>query len=130
VLRGLHFQEPNGQGKLVSALEGEVLDVAVDVRRGSPSFGKWVAVSLSADRGQQLYIPPGFAHGFAVRSEYATIAYKCTAYYDPANERTVRWDDPALGIDWRVSAPVLSARDAAARPLAAFGDDELPRYQA
>ncbi len=100
VLRGLHLQNPGAQGKLVFVGQGEVLDVAVDVRRGSPHFGRYVAVKLSAAEGNQLYIPPGFAHGFAVLSETALFSYKCTDFYNPASEITVRWDDPDIGIPW------------------------------
>jgi dTDP-4-dehydrorhamnose 3,5-epimerase len=129
VLRGLHLQFPNPQGKLVAAIAGAVLDVAVDVRRGSPTFGRWASVELTAENGVQLWIPPGFAHGFVVLSDAASFAYKCTAPYSPADELTVRWDDPALGIDWRVAAPVLSEKDAAAPPLAAIPPERLPTYE-
>lgn len=128
VLRGLHLQQPNPQGKLVATVEGAVLDVAVDVRRGSPTFGRWAAIELTAENGAQLWIPPGFAHGFVVLSERASFAYKCTAPYSPADELTVRWDDPALGIDWRVAAPVLSDKDAAAPTLAEIPPERLPAY--
>jgi dTDP-4-dehydrorhamnose 3,5-epimerase len=129
VLRGLHFQWPQrAQGKLVSVLQGSVWDVAVDVRRGSPTFGRWVGVELSAATPQQLWVPPGFAHGFVVLSETALCAYKCTDYYSPADEQCVRWDDPALGIPWPVQSPMLSAKDAAARPLGEFAQDLLPGY--
>jgi dTDP-4-dehydrorhamnose 3,5-epimerase len=112
VLRGLHYQIDNAQGKLVRVTAGEVLDVAVDIRRSSPNFGKWVAVTLSAQNSRQLWIPPGFAHGFLVKSEFAEFLYKTTDYYDPASERSIRWDDPALGIDWQLTeAPQLSAKD-------------------
>lgn len=114
IVRGLHFQNPSAQGKLVSALQGEVWDVAVDLRRGSPTFGQWHAVSLSAENKLQFFIPPGFAHGFAVLSETALFHYKCTDYYSPKDELAIRWNDPALGIRWPVADPVLSARDAQA----------------
>ena len=117
-LRGLHFQEPAPQGKLVQVLRGAVWDVAVDVRRGSPHFGSWVGVELMEDVPRQLWIPPGFAHGFCVLSESADFFYKCTAFYTPSAERAVRWDDPALGIRWPVQTPLLSAKDAAAPLLA------------
>lgn len=117
-LRGLHFQEPAGQGKLVQVLRGAVWDVAVDVRRGSPTFGAWVGMELNEDTRQQLWIPAGFAHGFCVLSESADFFYKCTAFYTPAAERAVRWDDPALGIRWPVQAPLLSPKDATAPLLA------------
>ena len=128
VLRGLHLQYPNPQGKLVTVVEGAVLDVAVDVRRGSPTFGRSAAIELTAENAEQLWIPPGFAHGFVVLSETALFAYKCTAAYSAADELTVRWDDPALGIDWRVAAPVLSDKDAAAPTLAGIAPERLPPY--
>ena len=130
VLRGLHLQNPNQQGKLVTVLDGAVLDVAVDVRRGSPTFGRWAAVELTVENAVQLWIPPGFAHGFVVLSARATFAYKCTTPYSPADELTVRWDDPALGIDWRVRSPVLSDKDAAAPTLAEIPPERLPTYAA
>ena len=117
-LRGLHFQEPRAQGKLVLVLRGAVWDVAVDVRRGSPRFGRWVGLELSEENRRQLWIPPGFAHGFCVLSETADFFYKCTALYAPETERAVRWDDPALAIRWPVAAPLLSAKDRAAPTLA------------
>lgn len=115
VLRGLHYQLENTQGKLVRVTAGEVLDVAVDIRRSSPHFGKWVAVRLSADNHRQLWVPEGFAHGFVVLSEFAEFLYKTTDYYTPSAERSIRWDDPDLGIDWQLDeAPKLSGKDAAA----------------
>jgi dTDP-4-dehydrorhamnose 3,5-epimerase len=111
-LRGLHFQNPNGQGKLVSVLEGEVFDVAVDLRRSSPTFGKWHGLSLSAANKRQFFIPAGFAHGFLVLSETAMFHYKCTDYYSPKDEMTLRWDDPDLGITWPLEEPTLSEKDA------------------
>ena len=112
VLRGLHYQLEHTQGKLVRVTAGEVLDVAVDIRRSSPHFGKWVAVRLSAENHRQLWVPEGFAHGFVVLSEFAEFLYKTTNYYDPSSERSIRWDDPALGIDWQLDeAPKLSAKD-------------------
>ncbi|WP_342374624.1 dTDP-4-dehydrorhamnose 3,5-epimerase [Myxococcus stipitatus] len=110
-LRGLHFQEPQGQGKLVQVLSGRVYDVAVDVRRGSPTFGKWAAVELSAENRRQLWIPPGFAHGFCVTSESADFHYKCTTLYAPETERCIAWNDPDLGIPWPVSEPLMSPKD-------------------
>jgi dTDP-4-dehydrorhamnose 3,5-epimerase len=121
VLRGLHYQlPPHAQGKLVRVTQGAVFDVAVDMRRGSPSFGRWVGVELSGQNHRQLWLPPGLAHGFLVTSDSADFLYKTTAYYAPEAERCVRWDDPSIGIDWPAlgSAPVLSAKDAAAPPLA------------
>ena len=128
VLRGLHYQLPNPQGKLVSVLEGEVYDVAVDIRRGSPTFGKWAAVVLSAANQRQFWIPPGFAHGFAVTSEFALFQYFCSTPYDAAADKGIRWDDPALAIDWPVAAPELSAKDRAAPLLAEVPTDRLPVY--
>ena len=121
VLRGLHFQlEPHAQGKLVRVVQGAVFDVAVDIRRGSPTYGQWVGVELSATNRQQLWLPPGMAHGFLVLSEHADFLYKTTAYYAPEAERCIAWNDPAIGIAWPDvgSAPQLSARDAAAPGLA------------
>ena len=117
VLRGLHYQlPPHAQGKLVRVVSGAVFDVAVDMRRSSPRFGQWVGTELSAENQRQLWVPPGFAHGFLVLSERADFLYKTTVYYAPESEAAVRWDDPALGIAWPLngSAPVLSAKDAAA----------------
>ena len=127
-LRGLHFQEPQPQGKLVQCLAGSVWDVAVDVRKGSPTFGKWVGVELSAENRRQLWVPEGFAHGFCVLSETADFFYKCTALYAPQNERSIAWDDPALGIPWPVKEPRLSPKDAAAPRLA--DAPVLPAYGA
>jgi dTDP-4-dehydrorhamnose 3,5-epimerase len=112
VLRGLHFQRaPHAQGKLVSVMSGEVFDVAVDIRVGSPTYGKWVGAYLSADNGHQLWIPEGFAHGFCVTSDSATLSYKVTAFYDGPSDGGVRWNDPGIGIDWPVSSPALSPKD-------------------
>ncbi len=127
VLRGLHLQNPRGQGKLVSVLHGSVYDVAVDVRLGSPTFGQHVGCELTEENGRQLYIPPGFAHGFVVTSATATFLYKCTDYYAPEAELSVRWDDPDLGIRWPVDAPVLSEKDAAAPRLRDVPEKRLPR---
>ena len=120
VLRGLHYQlPPMAQDKLVRVVAGEVLDVAVDARRGSNTFGKWAAVRLSAENKRLLWVPAGFAHGFLVLSESADVQYKVTEYYSPQHERSIRWDDPAVGIDWGLQgAPLLSAKDAAAGLLA------------
>lgn len=130
VLRGLHFQQPTPQAKLVSAVAGVILDVAVDVRVGSPSFGRSVSIALAAGDAQQLYVPPGFAHGFLVLSDEAVVHYKCTAFYAPASERTLLWSDPALRIDWPTAAPILSPKDAAGQRLADFAEEQLPRYEA
>jgi dTDP-4-dehydrorhamnose 3,5-epimerase len=113
-LRGLHFQIEQAQGKLVRVVSGEVFDVAVDMRRSSPNFGKWVGEILSADNKHQLWVPPGFAHGFLVLSDTAMFEYKCTDYYAPEFERSVRWDDPEIGINWPLEKgeqPVLSPKD-------------------
>lgn len=130
VLRGLHYQWPNPQGKLVSVLEGEAYDVAVDIRRGSPTFGRWTAVVLSAENKRQFWIPEGFAHGFAVLSERAIFSYLCTAQYDKAADAGVRWDDAAIGIDWPIDSPLLSEKDGKAPFLADVAEDRLPIYVA
>jgi dTDP-4-dehydrorhamnose 3,5-epimerase len=112
VLRGLHYQLEHTQGKLVRVTAGEVLDVAVDIRRSSPNFGKWATVLLSAENNRQLWVPEGFAHGFVVLSDYAEFLYKTTDYYQPSAERCIRWDDPDLAIDWQLTAtPTLSGKD-------------------
>ena len=128
VLRGLHYQWPRSQGKLVSVLEGEVYDVAVDIRRGSPNFGRWEAVILSADNRRQLWIPEGFAHGFAVLSEHAVFNYLCTDVYVKEADAGVRWNDGDIGVDWPVSDPLLSAKDEKAPFLADISGDRLPVY--
>jgi dTDP-4-dehydrorhamnose 3,5-epimerase len=130
VLRGLHFQKPNTQGKLVYVLQGEVFDVAVDIRVGSPHFGRWVGVTLSEDNKRQLYIPPGFAHGFCVTSEEVLFAYKCTDVYNPAAEGTVRWDDPDIGIAWPVNATQVSDKDRVGPLLRDLPPQRLPQYAA
>ena len=130
VLRGLHYQWPKPQGKLVSVLEGEVWDVAVDIRRGSPTFGRWSAVVLSAANKRHFWIPEGFAHGFVVLSERALFTYLCTATYDRAADAAVRWDDPQLAIDWPVSAPLLSDKDAKAPLLADIAPQRMPVHAA
>jgi dTDP-4-dehydrorhamnose 3,5-epimerase len=117
-LRGLHAQLRRPQGKLVRIVEGEVFDVAVDIRRGSPTFGRWVGDRLSGENLRQLWIPPGFAHGFCVLSETVHLEYKCTDFYDPADEIAIAWDDPDIGVAWPLDDPTLSARDAAAPRLA------------
>jgi dTDP-4-dehydrorhamnose 3,5-epimerase len=127
VLRGLHLQNPNSQGKLVSVLRGSVLDVAVDVRRGSPTFGTHVKAELSEENRHQIWVPRGFAHGFVVLSEIAEFFYKCDEFYSPADEITVRWNDPAIGIDWGITSPLLSPRDAAAPLLSEVST--LPVYE-
>jgi len=112
VLRGLHYQVNPGQGKLVRVTRGEVFDVAVDIRKQSPTYGKWWGLSLSETNNFQLYIPIGFAHGFCVLSELAEVLYKCSDYYSPENERGILWNDPELAIDWPVKNPILSEKDA------------------
>ena len=120
VLRGLHYQSPHPQGKLVRVVQGEVFDVAVDLRRGSPTYGRWESDVLSADNKRQLWVPEGFAHGFLVLSETAEVLYKTTDYYHPADEHCLSWDDPAIGIAWPLDGarPLISAKDAAGKPLA------------
>ena len=121
-LRGLHLQLKRPQGKLVHVIEGEIYDVAVDVRRGSPTFGRFVAVTLTAESFRQCYVPPGFAHGFCVVSPIAQVEYKCTDLYDPASEIGIAWNDPAIGIPWPIQEPVLSARDSRHPTLAELAD--------
>ncbi len=130
VLRGLHYQWPNPQGKLVSVLEGEVYDVAVDIRRGSPTFGQWDAVILSAGNKRQFWIPEGFAHGFAVLSERALFSYLCTEMYDRATDAGVRWNDASIGIDWPIREPLLSDKDARAPLLSEVAPERLPVFTA
>ncbi len=119
-LRGLHWQAERPQGKLVRVLVGEVYDVAVDIRPDSPTFGKWVGFTLSAENFRQAWIPPGFAHGFCVTSEVAEVEYKCTDFYDPPSERGLIWNDPDVGIEWPIAEPILSARDQAHPTLSAL----------
>lgn len=129
VLRGLHFQHPCAQGKLVSATRGAVFDVAVDIRVGSPSFGHWYGVELSAENGLQLWIPPDFAHGFVTLSGEADLLYHCTALYDPVSERVLAWDDPEVAIEWPVQDPILSPKDTAGRRLETLrARDLLPGF--
>lgn len=118
VLRGLHFQTPQWQGKLVRTVQGEIFDVAVDVRDGSPTFGEWVGYYLNAENKQQLYVPEGFAHGFCVTSETAEVVYKCTSLYAPEQEGSLLWNDPEIGIEWPVESPNLSAKDKVGTRLA------------
>ncbi|MBL7480037.1 dTDP-4-dehydrorhamnose 3,5-epimerase [Legionella bononiensis] len=129
VLRGLHFQSQFAQGKLVSVLAGEVFDVAVDIRIGSPTFGEWVGVILSSQNRRQLWIPKGLAHGFYVLSATADFFYKCTDYYHPQSEISINYLDPQLAIDWPIESEVqLSTKDAAAEPLSLIDTNYLPRY--
>lgn len=125
-LRGLHYQRSHPQGKLVSVVEGVVFDVAVDIRPGSPGFGKWFGMELSAENKRQLYIPAGFAHGFCVLSEVAAFTYKCTDVYVPQDEGGILWNDPAIGIPWPVAVPLLSGKDQAYKCLADIPLTDLP----
>ncbi len=126
-VRGLHAQRRHPQGKLVRVLQGEILDVIVDIRRGSPTFSRWIGIELSADNFRQCYIPPGFAHGFCVLSDWAEFEYKCTDWYDPTDEIRLLWNDPDIGITWPVQNPQLSDKDRAGRPLREIMD-LLPLY--
>ena len=129
-LRGLHYQVARPQAKLCRVVQGAVLDIVVDVRRGSPTFGRHAAEELSAETMRMVYVPPGFAHGYAVLTETAEFLYKCSDFYFPEHERGVLWNDTALGIDWRVSDPTLSAKDRAHRPLADIPASDLPPFEA
>ena len=128
VLRGLHYQQPHAQGKLVSVVQGEVFDVAVDIRHGSPTFGQWVGVALSGDNHKQLWVPPGFAHGFCVLSETAYFTYKCTDVYTPAAEGGIAWDDPDIGIKWPIDAVSLSEKDTVYPRLKDVSTEKLPTF--
>ncbi len=130
ILRGLHLQHPHGQGKLVRVTEGAVFDVAVDVRVGSPTFGQWVGARLDAEKHQQLWVPPGFAHGFQVLTEHALFAYKCTDLYHPETELSVHYADPAIGIEWPLGDPLLSDKDRDAKKLSEIDPARLPTYEA
>jgi dTDP-4-dehydrorhamnose 3,5-epimerase len=130
VLRGLHFQNPQGQGKLVQVLSGEVFDAAVDIRVGSPTFGKWTGVRLSAGNHRQMYIPADFAHGFCVLSDSAIFSYKCTDYYNSSVELGIIWNDPDIGIGWPIDGPILSKKDSALPQLKDIPEEKLPRYEA
>jgi dTDP-4-dehydrorhamnose 3,5-epimerase len=125
ILRGLHFQNPGPQGKLVYVLQGEVFDVAVDVRADSPTFGQWYGATLSAENHHQLFVPEGFAHGFCVTSETALFAYKCTDFYNPKAEFSLLWNDPDIGIEWPIKNPELSEKDQNGQPLSEFSRDSL-----
>jgi dTDP-4-dehydrorhamnose 3,5-epimerase len=128
-LRGLHYQYPHTQAKLVQVLSGEVFDVAVDIRRGSPSFGQWTGVLLSSDNKKQFFIPKGFAHGFCVLSDFALFSYKCDDFYTPICEKGISWSDPDIGIDWPVSPPLLSPKDNNYPCLKDILDEGLPVYK-
>lgn len=129
VLRGLHYQWPHPQGKLVSVIDGEVYDVAVDIRVGSPTFGRWAAAILSSDNHRHFWIPEGFAHGFAVLSEHATFVYQCTALYDRAGDAAIRWNDADIAVDWPLAEPLLSDKDTKAPFLADVPPARLPVYR-
>jgi dTDP-4-dehydrorhamnose 3,5-epimerase len=130
VLRGLHYQHPHSQGKLVTVLEGKVFDVVVDIRRSSPTFGKWEGVELSEENKRQFFIPPGLAHGFEVLSDTALFTYKCTDLYYPENEGTILWNDPDIGITWQTANPILSPKDEKGMLLKDVPPEKLPEYQA
>jgi dTDP-4-dehydrorhamnose 3,5-epimerase len=127
VLRGLHYQEPNAQGKLIRCSRGAMFDVAVDIRVGSPQFGKWFGVELNDENQQILWVPAGFAHGFCALTDDCDVTYKCTAFYDPGTERAIVWNDPDIGIDWPISQPRLSTKDAMAPRLK--DAQVLPQYR-
>ena len=127
-LRGFHYQHPHGQDKLVEVLQGEVFDVAVDIRKGSPTFGQWFGAVISGDNKRQIFVPQGFAHGFCVLSETALFHYKCSDYYAPECEGGVAWNDPDLGIDWKVREPILSEKDAKIPRLKDIPTEKLPSY--
>jgi dTDP-4-dehydrorhamnose 3,5-epimerase len=129
VLRGLHYQLKNPQAKLISVTSGEVFDVAVDIRSGSPTFGKWAGAILNGENCRQLYIPPGFAHGFCVLSMNASLIYKCSDFYDPDDDFGVAWNDSSFGIEWPVRNPILSQKDATLRRLEQIPNSELPQFR-
>ena len=128
VLRGLHYQLHKPQGKLVYVVAGEIFDVAVDIRRGSPTFGRWEGLYLSSDNKRQLYVPEGFAHGFCVMSETADVLYKCTDFYQPDDERGIVWKDPTIGVVWPLESPLLSSKDSQYPMLRDIPDHLLPLY--
>jgi len=129
VLRGLHYQYPHGQAKLVHVVQGEIFDVVVDIRKGSPRFGKWTGVILSDTNRRQLFVPVGFAHGFYVLSETAYVLYKCTDFYSPESEGGVLWCDPDLNISWPTEDPIVSPKDAGYQSLKDISEDRLPTFQ-
>lgn len=128
-VRGLHYQFRRPQAKLIYVVTGEIFDVAVDIRRGSPTFGKWVGIILSAENKHQLYIPEGFAHGFSVLSESTDVMYKCTDFYDPAGEFGILWSDPDIGIDWRINNPIISKKDGLSPKLNEAPKSQLPVFR-
>ncbi|MFZ0451489.1 MAG: dTDP-4-dehydrorhamnose 3,5-epimerase [Desulfatiglandaceae bacterium] len=127
-LRGLHFQHPRDQAKLVQVIQGNVYDVVVDIRKGSPTYGKWTGVELSGENKRQFFIPPGFAHGFCVMSESAVFSYRCSDYYSPESEVGILWSDPDIGIDWPVTEPLLSKKDREYPRLKDVPESRLPVY--
>ncbi len=129
VLRGLHYQLGRPQGKLVWVVQGQIYDVAVDIRRSSPSFEKWESVTLSSENHLQIYIPEGFAHGFCVTSETAIVAYKCTDFYSPKDERCILWNDPSLNIVWPIDKPILSEKDSSYPTLGMIDKSNLPKFE-
>lgn len=129
VLRGLHYQFPNGQAKLVFVVEGEIFDVAVDIRKGSPTFGRWISVILSKENKREIFIPAGFAHGFCVLSDTAIVVYKCSDFYSPENEWGVLWSDPDLAINWPVESPTVSEKDSSYPRLKNIPSCKLPRIR-
>jgi len=128
ILRGLHFQQPQSQGKLIQVLSGQVVDVVVDIRVGSPTYGQWHSEVLSESSHTQMYVPPGFAHGYCVTSEAALFSYKCTDFYNPATEHGIIWNDPDIGIEWPLAQPVLSAKDAVYPRLKDLRPENLPQF--
>ncbi len=128
IIRGLHYQLIHPQGKLIYVMKGEIFDVAVDIRRGSPSFGQWFGTSLSAENKRQIYVPKGFAHGFCVLSESADVMYKCTDFYDAEDEYGIFWSDETIAIDWPVKTPVLSDKDNGFQKLTEISENDLPVY--
>jgi len=128
ILRGLHFQQPQSQGKLIQVLSGQVVDVVVDIRAGSPTYGQWIGEVLSESNHRQMYVPPGFAHGYCVTSETALFSYKCTDFYNPATEHGIIWNDPDIGIEWPTAQPVLSKKDAVYPRLKEFQPENLPQF--
>lgn len=129
VLRGLHFQSPSAQAKLVTVISGEIFDVAVDIRRGSPTFAKWFGIRLASANQRQVYIPQGFAHGYCVLSESAIVSYKCSEAYRPEAEMAIVWNDPRLAIDWPITGPTVSPRDTAAARFDEIPLDRLPEWR-
>jgi dTDP-4-dehydrorhamnose 3,5-epimerase len=128
ILRGLHFQYPQSQGKLIQVLSGEVMDIVVDIRVGSPTYSQWIGEVLSESNHRQMYVPPGFAHGYCVTSEAAHFSYKCTDFYNPATEHGIIWNDPDIGIEWPIAEPILSPKDNAYPRLKDLEPENLPRF--